>query len=78
LLDVKSDGIKKMDCVASTSEPQGMDASGAANVENRCGRTSEISIQDVLGAVSLELSNAAQQPLGLLDLSIMLEHLRRK
>jgi hypothetical protein len=75
LFDVMLYGIKKMDCVTVSSEPESMDASSAADVEDRCGRSREMSFQDVLGTISLELSNTLQQPLGLLDLPIMLEHL---
>jgi hypothetical protein len=39
LFDVMSHGIKKMDCVPVSSEPKSMDASGAADVEDRCGRS---------------------------------------
>jgi hypothetical protein len=78
LFDVMSYGIKKMDCITVSSEPQSMDASSTADVEDRCGRYREMSLQDVLGTISLKLSNTYQQPLGLLDLPIMLEHLRGK
>lgn len=64
-----------MDCITVSSEPESMDAGSTADVEDRCGRSSEMSLQDVLGTISLELSNTIQQPLGLLDLPIMLEHL---
>jgi hypothetical protein len=39
LFDVMSHGIKKMDCVPVSSEPKSMDASGTADVEDRCGRS---------------------------------------
>ncbi len=67
--------IKKMDCVTASSKPESMDASSAADVEDRCGRCGEMSLQVVLGTISLELSNSVQQALGLLDLPIMFEHL---
>src|SRR5580692_5105485 len=63
LIDVMSYGIKKMDCVTVSSEPKSMDASSAADIEDRCGRPREMSPQDILGTISLELSNTVQQPL---------------
>ena len=75
LFDMMPHGIKKMDCVSVSSEPESMDASSAADVEDRCGRCSEMSFQDVPGTISLEFANTVQQPLGLLDMLIMLEHL---
>jgi hypothetical protein len=39
-----------------------MNAGAAADVENRCRRISKISLQDVLSAISLELSNTVLQP----------------
>jgi hypothetical protein len=76
LFDVMWYGIKKMDRVPVSSEPESMDAGSAADVVDRCRRCSEISRQDVLGAISLKLSNTVQQPLGLLDPPIMHEHFR--
>lgn len=78
LFDVMSYWIKKMDCVTASSEPESMDASSAADVEDRCGRCGEMSLQDVLGTISLELASTVKQSLGLLDLPIMFEHLRGK
>ena len=75
LFNVMSYGIKKVDCVTVSSEPERVDAGSAADVEDRCGRPSEMSLQNVPGTISLEFSNPVQQPLGLLDLPIMLEHL---
>ena len=71
-------GIEQMDGIAVPSEPKSMNARGATDVENYRRRRWKISAQDVLGTIPLQLSTIAKQPLGLLDLPIVIEHLRRK
>src|SRR3974390_2730031 len=75
LFNVMWYGIKKMDCVAESGEPESMDAGSAADVEDRRGHGREMSLQNVLGANAFELPDTVRQPVGLLDLPIMLEHL---
>jgi hypothetical protein len=55
-----------------------MNTRGATDVENYRRRGWKISAQDVLGTIPLQFSTIAKQPLGLVNLPIVIEHLSGK
>src|SRR4051812_36428226 len=70
--------IREMNLITLPSQPECMDPGGATNVEDRRWRGRKMPSQDVLGPLALELANATRESVGLIDLSVVFEHLCRQ
>jgi hypothetical protein len=51
--------IEEMNLVTPLREPRGMHAGGTANIAYRRGRLRQMSLEDIPGAISLQLANTA-------------------